>query len=41
MTPSDINNDNYKNQPIIILGALPDLAVTNVQAPAQINGGSR
>ncbi len=38
--PNQINNDNYKNQSIIILGALPDLIVTSVQAPAKISGGN-
>ncbi len=39
--PTQINNDNYKNQSIIVLGALPDLVVTNVQGPAQIAGGNQ
>jgi subtilase family serine protease len=38
--PNQINNDNYKNQLILVLGALPDLAVTAVQGPAQIQGGN-
>ena len=38
--PSQIQNDNYKAQTVQVLGALPDLTVTNVVGPAQIEAGN-
>src|SRR5262249_48648783 len=39
--PNQVDNNNYKARPITILGALPDLIVTQVQAPATfLAGGS-
>ncbi len=38
--PAQLLSENYKNQSILILGALPDLVVTNVNAPATLDGGS-
>ncbi len=38
--PTQIQNDNYKNQSIDVLGALPDLVVTSVQGPSQIQAGN-
>src|SRR5262249_17754840 len=38
--PPQTNNDNYKNRSIIGLGALADLVVTSVQAPATAYGGT-
>ncbi len=37
---TQIQNDNYKAQSIQVLGALPDLTVTNVTGPAQVQAGT-
>ncbi len=38
--PAQLLSENYKNQSILVLGALPDLVVTSVDAPAVIDGGN-
>ena len=37
--PSDLLSENFKARPINVLGALPDLMVTSVTAPAQATAG--
>ncbi len=38
--PNEFDNNNYKARAIDIIGALPDLVVTSVVAPAQAKGGT-
>src|SRR5262249_2270311 len=38
--PNQIDNNNYKARPILVIGALPDLVVTSVTAPPQAPGGT-